>query len=222
MFFCPDCAPDDFVPLQLAANARVAVLGLLTFSLLLVLAVVVAGACLKYTRRLLLGGAVLLGIGLGTIGTGILFQRGLPWFGITPASVTGSFARRTDWLWQGDFYVFAFAAVGLGLVVVFTESRNVMAATRNRLVPAGVLAGWGLLSLASSIWLHRTLAWLTFEPSSTVWESTITAWLVGIGIMGGALVVLGVFGVVSVLRHPKPQKVLEIQRATRHAKHHAH
>lgn len=213
MFTCPDCSPDELMPLQIAANARGVIVGLLTLALLLVFAVVVAGACLKYTRRLLLGGATLLGVGLGTLIVGAMLQTYLPVIGIVPSELTGSIARRGEWLWRGDFHVYGWAALLLGTVVVMTEARNVLALTRNRLVPGGVIAGFGLLTVAASVWLGRTFDWSRVHTGIDA-----DAGLILMGAAGGVLVTLGVGLVVSVLRHKRlPAAPTVGKRVARHA-----
>ncbi len=216
MLSCPDCNPDELVPLQLAANAHGVIVGTVTLTLLLVLAVVVAGACLRYTRRLLLAGAVVLGAGIGTLTTGVLLQRLMLSHGVYPDEVTGSLARRVEWLWQGDFHAYGAVAVLFGLVIVFTESNNVMAVTRNRLVPAGTVAGWGLLNIAAGVWLTRIVELLTAGGND------VRLWSFGLVVAGGACFAFGVAFVMRVLRHPKHQKMASVPRMSKHVNRHAH
>jgi uncharacterized membrane protein len=148
---CPDCAPDELVPLQLAANARGALVGLLALTLLLVVAVTVAGACLKYTRRLLFAGAMLIGGGLGAFVEGAIIQNTSA-IRNTPIARDGSLLTAAEWFSQGNFGLYCWAAALLGCVVLFTESPNVMAFIRNRLVPGGMLAGWGMFNILAAGW----------------------------------------------------------------------
>lgn len=212
MFTCPDCSPDELMPLQLAAHARGVLVGLVSLALVLVFCVVVAGACLRYTRRLLLGGATLLGVGVGTLLLGAMLQTYLPAMGIVPGELTGSLARRAEWLWRGDFQLYGWAAIALGMVIVTTEARNVHALTRNRLVPGGVIVGFGLVSTAASVWVSRT-----FEPLSNTGVDADKLMLVLMA-TGAPLLMFGIGLVVSVLRHKRlPAANRMGKRVARHA-----
>ena len=196
---CPDCAADEAMPLQLAANARGALMGLLTLALLLVVAVLVAGACLKYTRRLLFAGALLFGGGVGAFLEGTLVEKAVSWREMAPLGIDGSLVRLTEWFSRGNFSLYCIAAALLGCVVLFTEAPNVLSVTRNRLVPGGMVAGLGVFNLFAGLWHSSVFNGQLFNGHAD--GGGTQAWVAGFLVAGVVMCAASAVLVVPVLKH---------------------
>ena len=194
---CPSCATSDEVWTQIETNSPGATLGILTLAFAVVGALVVLSARMVQKSRLLFGGALLLGAGLGAFIDGILLHQVLQWHAMVssvvfPADLVSS---KVNMFWDGVFHLFSWVATLVAVTIVVRELPSAERRVRSRGMAGGALAGWGCFNLVEGVIDHQIFALHHVHPGPDQF-----AWDMGFLVFGLMLIVTGATLAVPVLR----------------------
>jgi uncharacterized membrane protein len=194
---CPDCATARSVWSQVLENRPGSTLAILTFAFCVVAGLIVLSARLVYRCRLLFGGALLLGAGLGAFLDGIALHQVLQWHAmlssvLVPVDLVSS---KVNMFWDGVFHLYAWLATAFAIVIVVREVPKAAPEVRPRAVSGGALAGWGFFNLVEGVIDHHIFRLHHVHPGIDE-----LAWDVGFLISGVALIAVGFAIALPVLR----------------------
>lgn len=185
---CPRCATSDAVWREVAASGG-SPLGILMLAFAVVGALIVGTAQLLVRGyRLLLGGGLLLGAGLGAFIDGILLHQVLQWHAMLSNRLppTELVASKVNMFWDGVFHLLAWFATLAALTLVFRELPRAEARVRSRALPGAMLAGWGYFNVVEGLIDHHVFALHHVHPGADE-----LAWDVGFLGLGALLIAAG-------------------------------
>lgn len=194
---CPNCATSEAVWSQVSASHWGLTLGVLSFAFSVVAALIVLGARLMHRSRLLFGGALLLGAGMGAFLDGILLHQVLQWHAmisdvLPPLNLVSS---KVNMFWDGIFHLYSWAAAVVGMTIVLREIPKAAPDARARAVLGGALGGWGFFNLVEGIIDHHIFKLHHVHPGFDE-----LAWDIGFLVSGVVLIVAGFALAARVLR----------------------
>ncbi len=194
---CPDCVTSRNVWSEVVANSPGSTLGILTFAFFVVAALIVLSARLARRSRLLFGGAMLLGSGLGAFLDGIALHQILQWHAmissvVEPVTLVSS---KVNMFWDGIFHLFSWAATVVAIAIVVRELPHAAPNVRARAIIGGAIGGWGLFNLVEGVINHQIFGLHHVHPgrNQIIWDMGFLA-------SGIALILIGFAIAVSVLR----------------------
>lgn len=184
---CPNCATSDevwsairsegFWPLAVIAGA---------FALVAVLIVVAARKV--HDARLLAGGTLLLGAGLGAFIDGIALHQILQWHEMLSSRVFPGdlITAKINMFWDGVFHLFSWVTALAGALITARGARDAPRGVLARVLTGGLLAGWGLFNLVEGVIDHQILGLHHVHPG----EGEL-AWDLGFLASGALLIAAG-------------------------------
>jgi uncharacterized membrane protein len=194
---CPDCATAQSVWSQVVANRPGFTLAILTLAFCAVAGLIVLSARLMHRFRLLFGGALLLGAGLGAFLDGITLHQVLQWHAmissvVVPVDLVSS---KVNMFWDGVFHLYSWLATLAAIVIVVREVPKAAPEVRARAVGGGALAGWGFFNLVEGVIDHQIFGLHHVHPGVDE-----LAWDIGFIASGVVLIAVGFVIAVPVLR----------------------
>lgn len=194
---CPRCATSDDVWHRIASSSPGATLGILTSAFGVVAALIVVTARAVNRARLLLGGTLLLGAGLGAFIDGILLHQVLQWHAMISSTLppTDLVTSKVNMFWDGIFHLYSWIATVVALVLVFRELPKFERVLRNRTLAGGTLAGWGYFNVVEGTVDHHVFRLHHVHPGLHE-----LAWDVGFLALGALLIAAGAGITLPVLR----------------------
>lgn len=194
---CPNCATSRTVWSEVLANDPGSIGATLTLAFGVVGGLIVFGARFMRRSRLLFGGALLLGAGLGAFLDGIVLHQVLQWHAmissvVEPADLVSS---KVNMFWDGVFHLYSWLATVVAIVIVVREVPRAEPEVRERAVVGGALGGWGLFNFVEGIINHQIFGFHHVHPGTDQ-----MAWDIGFLAFGAALIVGGVAMALPVLR----------------------
>jgi len=185
---CPSCDTSEEVWAQIATSSPGATLGILTLAFAIVGALIVLSARMVRKSRLLFGGALLLGAGLGAFIDGILLHQVLQWHAMVssvvfPADLVSS---KVNMFWDGVFHLFSWLATVAAVTIVIRELPSAEKQVRSRGVAGAALAGWGFFNLVEGVLDHQIFGLHHVHPGPGQF-----AWDMGFLLFGLLLIVIG-------------------------------
>ena len=199
---CPGCATSRTVWSEVVANNPGSTLGILTFAFLVVAGLIVLAVRLVHHSRLLLGGALLLGAGLGAFLDGIALHQVLQWHAMISSVVEplDLVSSKVNMFWDGVFHLYSWAATVVAIAIVVREVPSAAPDVRTRAVIGGALGGWGFFNLVEGVINHQIFGLHHVHPGINQF-----AWDMGFLASGVALILIGFVIAVPVLREKAPQ-----------------
>jgi uncharacterized membrane protein len=169
----------------------------LTLAFAVVGALIVLSARMVRRSRLLFGGALLLGAGLGAFIDGILLHQVLQWHAMISSVVTPDdlVSSKVNMFWDGVFHLYSWLATAVAITLVIRELPAAPSGVRSRGVGGGALAGWGFFNLVEGLIDHQIFGLHHVHPGLDQ-----LAWDVGFLIFGGLLIAAGAMLSLPVLR----------------------
>lgn len=194
---CPDCATSRTVWSEVMANSPGSTLGILTLAFCVVAGLIVLSAGFMHRSRLLFGGALLLGAGLGAFLDGIALHQVLQWHAMISSVVEplDLVSSKVNMFWDGVFHLYSWAATVVAVAIVVREVPKAAPDVRSRAVVGGALGGWGFFNFVEGIIDHQIFGLHHVHPGTHQ-----VAWDVGFLASGVALVCVGFAIAVPVLR----------------------
>jgi uncharacterized membrane protein len=185
---CPDCATSRSVWTQVVANSPGSTLAILTFAFCVVAGLIVLSARRMHRSRLLFGGALLLGAGLGAFLDGITLHQVLQWHAmissvVVPLDLASS---KVNMFWDGIFHLYSWLATVVAIVIVVREVPKAAPEVRHKAVSGGALAGWGFFNLVEGLIDHQIFGLHHVHPGINE-----LAWDIGFLGFGVVLIVIG-------------------------------
>ena len=111
------------------------------------------------SRKRLVWGTVLLGLGLGGFFDGIVLHQVLQWHhmltNIEPVTTIENFELNT--LWDGFFHVFTYVSTLIGIALVWSATRLPGFRWSTKLLIGGLLTGWGTFNVVEGVVDHHLL-----------------------------------------------------------------
>jgi uncharacterized membrane protein len=135
----------------------------------------------------------LLGFGLGGFFDGIVLHQILQWHhmvtsaGYPPDSVDN---LEFNTLWDGLFHAFTYAAVALGLVILWRHAKVPHGTWPGRLLAGTMLQGFGIFNLVEGTINHHILK--IHHVNETVPELQWIYWDVGFLVWGALMLLIGI------------------------------
>jgi uncharacterized membrane protein len=135
---------------------------------------------------------ILFGLGLGGFFDGIVLHQLLQWHhmltsaGYPPDSVPN---LKVNVLWDGLFHAATYVFTALGLWILWRYSRRKHVRWSGKLLPGGLLMGWGLFNLIEGLANHQLLG--IHHVNETAPRDQWIYWDVGFLIWGAAMLVGG-------------------------------
>ncbi len=145
-------------------------------SAFIVLAVIVAGLWLLFSRRHkrktsanleavpltpvpLSTASIILGIGMGGLIDGIILHQILQWHEMLSNKIpaTNYVGKSVNMFWDGVFHGFCFLIILLGAVLLWKITKRSDVNTSGRLFSGGLLTGWGIFNIVEGIIDHHIL-----------------------------------------------------------------
>ena len=147
--------------------------------------------------RLLFGGALLLGAGLGAFIDGIVLHQVLQWHAMLSSVVapTDLVASKVNMFWDGIFHLYSWLATVVAVVILARELPRATAQVRSRVLAGGATAGWGFFNLVEGLIDHQIVGLHHVHPGANE-----LAWDVGFLVFGALLIAGGGAVAVPVLR----------------------
>jgi uncharacterized membrane protein len=139
-----------------------------------------------------IGGAVLLGLGLGGFFDGIVFHQVLQWHhmgtsaGFPPTSVDN---LKLNTLWDGIFHAATWVMTVAGLALLWSRARRPHVRWPNGLLLGGAVLGWGLFNTAEGLVDHHLLG--LHHVNETAPTAQWWLWDLGFLVWGVAMLVGG-------------------------------
>lgn len=194
---CPNCATSRTVWSEVLANDPASIGGILTLAFFVVAGLIVASAQFMHRSRLLFGGALLLGAGLGAFLDGIVLHQVLQWHAMISSVLepTDLVSSKVNMFWDGVFHLFSWAATVVAIVIVVREVPRAAPDVRARAVVGGAFGGWGFFNLIEGVINHQIFGFHHVHPGTDQ-----MAWDIGFLAFGAALIVGGVAMALPVLR----------------------
>lgn len=135
---------------------------------------------------------ILFGLGLGGFFDGVVLHQLLQWHhmlssaGYPPDSVPN---LKVNVLWDGLFHAATYVFTALGLWILWRHSRRNHIRWSGKLLPGGLLMGWGLFNLIEGLANHQLLG--IHHVNETAPRDQWIYWDVGFLIWGAAMLVGG-------------------------------
>jgi uncharacterized membrane protein len=185
---CPNCATSDQVWSQIAANSPWNIVGTLLFAFLFVAGLIFLTTRWAQRARLLLGGALLLGAGLGALLDGIVLHQVLQWHAMLSSVLAPDdlVSSKVNMFWDGIFHGFAWATALVAVALLVRHAGTLEGPARTRAVVGGGLAGWGYFNLVEGLLDHQLLGIHHVHPGANE-----LSWDLGFLLLGLTLVVVG-------------------------------
>ena len=142
------------------------------------------------SRRRVMWGTVILGLGIGGFFDGIMLHQVLQWHhmltNVEPLTSMASFELNT--LWDGLFHVFAYVCTLIGIALVWSATRLPSFRWSTKLLAGGLLVGWGAFNVVEGIVDHHILQihHVRAGPNQLWWDLGFLTWG-AIMLVGGLL-----------------------------------
>lgn len=142
---------------QVEANNPASIVGILTCAFCIVAALILLSARLMHRSRLLFGGALLMGAGLGAFFDGIILHQMLQWHAMISSVVqpVDLVSSKVNMFWDGIFHLYAWAATVVAIAIVVRDLPKATPEIRVRAVWGGALGGWGYFNLVEGVVNHQ-------------------------------------------------------------------
>lgn len=190
---CPNCATSEQVWFQIAHHAPALILGTLTFAFIVVAALILVVARLAPKGRMLVGGSLLLGSGLGAFFDGIVFHQILQWHAmisnrLPPLELVAS---KVNMFWDGMFHLYCWIAVVVALAILVRELPKTAYPFARDVVAGSAIGGWGLFNVVEGLIDHHIAKFHHVHPgiNQLAWDIGFLMWGVAFMAGGAALVV---------------------------------
>ncbi len=185
---CPKCATSDEVWSQIAAHEPGATLAILTFAFGVVGVLIIGTTRLVQRGRLLLGGSLLLGAGLGAFLDGIVLHQVLQWHAMVSSVVFPGdlVSSKVNMFWDGIFHLYAWVATVVAVGIVVRESPALDTRTRHRAIAGGALAGFGFFNVVEGTIDHHLFGLHHVHPGANE-----LLWDIGFLMFGALLIAVG-------------------------------
>src|SRR4051812_7610261 len=146
------------------------------------------------SRTRLIIAAVLLGVGLGGFFDGIVLHQVLQWHHrLTGAGYPADSVRNLEvnTLWDGLFHAGTYAAVALGLTLLWRRARRTHVRWSGRLLAGTLLIGFGLFNVVEGVVDHHLLGLHHVNETAprerwVWWDLDFLAWVAAM-LVGGRL-----------------------------------
>jgi uncharacterized membrane protein len=185
---CPDCLTGESVWAEIRADSPGETVGILTLAFCIVAVLIVLAARMMAAHRLLYGGALLLGAGLGAFLDGIVLHQVLQWHAMV-SSVTPPVdlvSSKVNMFWDGVFHLYSWLATGVAVAILVVRLPKTQRIRHGRFVVGGALAGFGLFNLVEGLIDHQIFGIHHVHPGRGE-----LAWDLGFLALGAALIVVG-------------------------------
>lgn len=194
---CPGCATAQSVWSQVVAHRPGTTLAILTLAFCVVAGLIVLSARLMHRSRLLFGGALLLGAGLGAFLDGIMLHQVLQWHAMLSSVVVplDLVSSKVNMFWDGVFHLYSWLATVVAIVIVVREVPKAAQDVRGRAVGGGTVAGWGFFNLVEGLIDHQIFGLHHVHPGIDE-----LAWDIAFLVSGVVLSIVGFAIAVPVLR----------------------
>ena len=141
----------------------------------------------RSSRRGVVRGTVILGLGMGGFFDGIVLHQVLQWHhmltNVKPLTSMANFELNT--LWDGLFHVFAYVCTLIGIALVWSATKLPNFRWSTKLLVGGLLVGWGAFNVVEGIVDHHILQThhVRSGPNQLWWDLAFLTW--------GAVMVVG-------------------------------
>ena len=186
-YACPNCVTSEEVWTAVQRQGW-ATLAIMIFAFAIVGALIFGTTRFVSRGRLLLGGAMLAGAGLGALFDGILLHQILQWHQMLSSVVFPGdlVTSKLNMFWDGLFHAFAWITTATAVVLLVPGVRHAPARLLNRFLLGGAAAGWGLFNLVEGLIDHQLLGLHHVHPGVHELE-----WDVAFLFFGALLVLAG-------------------------------
>jgi len=147
--------------------------------------------------RVLFGGSLLLGAGLGAFLDGIALHQVLQWHAMLSSTLAplDLVSSKVNMFWDGVFHLYSWVATVVAIAIVVQEIPKAAPEVRRKALCGGALAGWGFFNLVEGLIDHQIFGLHHVHPGPDE-----LAWDVAFLVSGLVLIVLGFAIALPVLR----------------------